>query len=316
MQTAEGGEIVPGSDAAAVPPKSSYPQQPAVIRTCYLGCDDTVKDGDDECVICFNEYQCSEVIKQLPCKHCYHAACIDSWLARNAACPLCKQPVWEPTALSFLPLWLGAFQGNASAGVQHTALSDSSGSGSQPSGTSVLLHADAGGAMEGPATAECLNQHGTAVAIDGHCILMIHPRIKQMGDQLQQLAAGLPHQCGQPTAAGCNGDMTHASNGGIHCSSSHCGVAASLQPSSTNTLQCGSGCLRGAMVPTAETTLNSNVNGIVAPCSRSYYVASSPRHGVVKAASRIYVQHNRSSSPKAADSRRLRHGFSSVVMQC
>lgn len=46
----------------------------------------------DECVICFNEFKQGDAIKELPCLHkCFHEACIDTWLHRDASCPLCKQ---------------------------------------------------------------------------------------------------------------------------------------------------------------------------------------------------------------------------------
>jgi hypothetical protein len=41
------------------------------------------------------DYEHGDLVKQLPCNHCYHAACIDQWLRQNCMCPLCKQSVWE-----------------------------------------------------------------------------------------------------------------------------------------------------------------------------------------------------------------------------
>jgi hypothetical protein len=51
---------------------------------------------DDACIICFSDYAPGDLLKELPCKHYYHAACIDQWLTRSGNCPLCKAPVWQP----------------------------------------------------------------------------------------------------------------------------------------------------------------------------------------------------------------------------
>jgi hypothetical protein len=51
---------------------------------------------DDACIICFSDYAPGDLLKELPCKHYYHASCIDQWLTRSGNCPLCKAPVWQP----------------------------------------------------------------------------------------------------------------------------------------------------------------------------------------------------------------------------
>lgn len=45
---------------------------------------------DDKCPICFEEYMLGEQIKTLPCKHYYHAVCIDRWLHKKQTCPNCR----------------------------------------------------------------------------------------------------------------------------------------------------------------------------------------------------------------------------------
>ena len=51
------------------------------------------KFTDDKCIICQYEFQSSEKIKVLPCKHCFHPDCIDEWLKNQKACPYCKTEV-------------------------------------------------------------------------------------------------------------------------------------------------------------------------------------------------------------------------------
>jgi hypothetical protein len=32
-------------------------------------------------------------VRMLPCIHAYHRACIDQWLVKKAACPVCQCPI-------------------------------------------------------------------------------------------------------------------------------------------------------------------------------------------------------------------------------
>ena len=52
-----------------------------------------------ECSICLSDFFEKSMVRVLPCKHLFHAACIDPWFARSTACPNCKQPVCEPCEL-------------------------------------------------------------------------------------------------------------------------------------------------------------------------------------------------------------------------
>ena len=37
------------------------------------------------------ELENGEEIRTLPCKHIFHPPCIDTWLAKNSTCPICKK---------------------------------------------------------------------------------------------------------------------------------------------------------------------------------------------------------------------------------
>ncbi|XP_011093163.1 E3 ubiquitin-protein ligase At1g12760 [Sesamum indicum] len=45
---------------------------------------------DAECCICLCAYDDGAELRELPCSHHFHSACIDKWLVINAICPLCK----------------------------------------------------------------------------------------------------------------------------------------------------------------------------------------------------------------------------------
>ena len=48
---------------------------------------------DDKCIICQYEFQPNEIVKVLPCKHCFHPECIEEWLKNQKVCPYCKGEV-------------------------------------------------------------------------------------------------------------------------------------------------------------------------------------------------------------------------------
>lgn len=43
-----------------------------------------------QCTICFDDVAEGQVQRTLPCKHSYHAPCIDRWLRCSTCCPNCK----------------------------------------------------------------------------------------------------------------------------------------------------------------------------------------------------------------------------------
>eukprot|EP00428_Durinskia_dybowskii_P016135 CAMPEP_0170219108 /NCGR_PEP_ID=MMETSP0116_2-20130129/9228_1 /TAXON_ID=400756 /ORGANISM="Durinskia baltica, Strain CSIRO CS-38" /LENGTH=314 /DNA_ID=CAMNT_0010469759 /DNA_START=28 /DNA_END=969 /DNA_ORIENTATION=+ len=54
-------------------------------------------DGEEPtCSICIEEFQRDDTLRQLPCGHFFHKACVDSWLAKKPTCPLrCHDDVWQ-----------------------------------------------------------------------------------------------------------------------------------------------------------------------------------------------------------------------------
>ncbi|KAG6427123.1 hypothetical protein SASPL_111363 [Salvia splendens] len=51
---------------------------------------------DAECCICLCAYDDGAELRELPCRHHFHSACIDKWLHINAICPLCKFNILKP----------------------------------------------------------------------------------------------------------------------------------------------------------------------------------------------------------------------------
>ncbi|KAI5081734.1 hypothetical protein GOP47_0001477 [Adiantum capillus-veneris] len=45
---------------------------------------------DSECCICLSTYEDGIELRELPCGHHFHCACVDRWLRMNSTCPLCK----------------------------------------------------------------------------------------------------------------------------------------------------------------------------------------------------------------------------------
>ena len=46
---------------------------------------------DVRCPICLEDLLPGSVLRRLTCKHHFHKACLDTWLAHKAVCPICQQ---------------------------------------------------------------------------------------------------------------------------------------------------------------------------------------------------------------------------------
>eukprot|EP00123_Amoebidium_parasiticum_P005174 comp16414_c1_seq1/m.14326 comp16414_c1_seq1/g.14326 ORF comp16414_c1_seq1/g.14326 comp16414_c1_seq1/m.14326 type:complete len:475 (-) comp16414_c1_seq1:502-1926(-) len=69
---------------------------------------DSNPDAPDEtfcsgCAVCLEEFETGESVRELPCHHVFHTACIDPWLEKKATCPNCKYNIvskrYEPINL-------------------------------------------------------------------------------------------------------------------------------------------------------------------------------------------------------------------------
>lgn len=48
---------------------------------------------DPCCAVCLEDFSLDTLHRVLPCRHGYHATCIDQWLQLHGVCPVCKGPV-------------------------------------------------------------------------------------------------------------------------------------------------------------------------------------------------------------------------------
>lgn len=61
----------------------------------------TDMDKHKQCSICLDSFNAGETCSMLACGHPYHSKCIENWLARRPACPLCRKPTSVATTISF-----------------------------------------------------------------------------------------------------------------------------------------------------------------------------------------------------------------------
>jgi len=49
-----------------------------------------------QCCFCFEDYDQTKKVRVLPCGHDYHSGCVDKWLNKKKACPLCLHEIDKP----------------------------------------------------------------------------------------------------------------------------------------------------------------------------------------------------------------------------
>lgn len=58
---------------------------------------ETEFSNPDSCSVCMEKYTQQQLTRTLPCKHSFHAACIDQWLLQSTpACAICRQVIIPP----------------------------------------------------------------------------------------------------------------------------------------------------------------------------------------------------------------------------
>ncbi|VAI76561.1 unnamed protein product [Triticum turgidum subsp. durum] len=76
------------------------------------------------CAICLEDYSVGEKIRVLPCRHKFHAACVDLWLTSwRTFCPVCKRDAnaaSPPRTISRHPSWQSMSRTNSNSSILHT----------------------------------------------------------------------------------------------------------------------------------------------------------------------------------------------------
>ncbi|XP_030836317.1 E3 ubiquitin-protein ligase ZSWIM2 [Strongylocentrotus purpuratus] len=85
-------------DNAASNQMSNVPEH--VVKSFHV---ETVRDGSNllslgtQCRVCLRAYAMGQLVKKLPCRHKFHAECIDQWLLHeHPTCPIDGTVVWNP----------------------------------------------------------------------------------------------------------------------------------------------------------------------------------------------------------------------------
>jgi len=62
-------------------------------RICAYGGKQVGESHDDACAICLEGFEKGDSLRVLQCRHSFHLACVDQWLAQSGQCPLCKHSI-------------------------------------------------------------------------------------------------------------------------------------------------------------------------------------------------------------------------------
>ncbi|XP_077559065.1 ring finger protein goliath isoform X3 [Haemaphysalis longicornis] len=57
--------------------------------------------GGEGCAVCLEPLQPGELVRRLPCGHCFHQPCVDPWLLEQRSCPMCKMDILRHCAGAF-----------------------------------------------------------------------------------------------------------------------------------------------------------------------------------------------------------------------
>ncbi|GJP32616.1 hypothetical protein CLOM_g17228 [Closterium sp. NIES-68] len=99
----------------------------------------------ETCAICLDDYQSGDRLRVLPCRHEFHAACVDEWLTtKQPLCPICKGDAHVPST-SPADCCAGSssssssISGSSSSSISITSSSSSTSSSPSHSATSTII---------------------------------------------------------------------------------------------------------------------------------------------------------------------------------
>ncbi|KAK4536094.1 hypothetical protein CDCA_CDCA07G2119 [Cyanidium caldarium] len=81
---------------SAAAPENAAEKRPATALSRSVG-------RGDGCAVCLDAFFDAEMVRMLPCVHCFHRDCVDRWLTRCKACPICKRDIDDPREATGAP---------------------------------------------------------------------------------------------------------------------------------------------------------------------------------------------------------------------
>lgn len=75
------------------PPASEEAIERLGVKKVGEGGGDGGLEVGDKCVVCVEEFGKGEEVAVLPCEHCFHGACVKTWLGLHGTCPVCRASV-------------------------------------------------------------------------------------------------------------------------------------------------------------------------------------------------------------------------------
>lgn len=96
-----GGGSVEMAALPAAPPTAAGSTPPPEPSTSRGGSADggaggsAAGDDDPCCVVCLDDFEEGDMLRELPCHHLFHVGCVDTWLKSHSTCPVCRQVLWS-----------------------------------------------------------------------------------------------------------------------------------------------------------------------------------------------------------------------------
>eukprot|EP00668_Euglena_longa_P035461 GGOE01045554.1.p1 GENE.GGOE01045554.1~~GGOE01045554.1.p1 ORF type:complete len:465 (+),score=41.75 GGOE01045554.1:66-1460(+) len=94
-------------EPAVSPGLSSEEVEDVSVRKTYKKEDHVNHDEEKtycyECILCLAEYEDGDELRAFRCDHTFHVTCVDEWLKRSKACPLCSEDILAQTVKEVMP---------------------------------------------------------------------------------------------------------------------------------------------------------------------------------------------------------------------
>jgi hypothetical protein len=67
--------------------------EPDISQLEYDNFSESIKQQNNICSICRDDYKKENIVSLLECAHIYHTNCIIKWCDKKFTCPLCRHPI-------------------------------------------------------------------------------------------------------------------------------------------------------------------------------------------------------------------------------